>query len=822
MKFSPEILAPVASMEMLLAAIHAGADAVYTGVPGFNARGRTPDFSIEELAEMVAVCHLYNVQIYFALNILIFEQELKQIEDLVDSLLKLHPDAWILQDLGLAWALRKKYPQIRLHASTQTTLSSAEALLMADSLGFQRMVLPRELTLEQIQSIRHTLPNIQLEVFAHGALCVSYSGQCLTSESFGGRSANRGQCAQSCRLPYELIVDGAPYDTKGKSYLFSPLDLNALPLVEQMQATGIDCLKIEGRLKSPAYVYAACQAYSQSLKGNKPDLKQQENLDLTFSRGFHTGWLGGINHQKTSDGMRYHHLGRHCGNIVAVFKDHLLAKIHSLPTQGDGLVFCNEVFQEVAGGRLYHIDQEAQGFHRIELEYDFPYHTLQKDFKIFINHSPSRLKELEQGWMNRIHHKTIGLNAKVFLQRDGKLVLELLATDGVSVSVATESPLELAQKRSLTAELFKSELDRWGATPYHLNQLDWAVDKPVFMQSKDVRTLRQRAVTALNAARLTRPVLRSCGAFPLSKPTPKVAAPHFELSVLIRDAAVLNDLAGLPLSCVLLDLPYGKDVVRGVEQIRSMGFKAGIASLRIHKPNENHHFLVLDKAKPDFILVRNLGVLRYYKGHPGLIGDYSLNITNSLSSRWYLEQGLQVQTPGFDLNSTQILDLIQASPAQFEVPLLHYLPTFHMEHCVFAACMSNGADYRTCGKPCESHKVQVKDHRGHLHTLHSDSECRNTLFHGQAHSGVRLLPNLKKSGVTKYRLETLNESGSEVRKRLKAIHAHLAGLSTEDALNQILGSTLDYGITEGQLFNSNNYNPRKKVLETKVLPLPRL
>ena len=263
--FEPEILAPVGNMEMAQAAVHNGAHAIYVGTPGFNARGRTKDHTLEELKEIIDFCHLYDVKVLLALNILVFERELDILQSYLPEVLKLQPDAFIVQDLGLAKLLKERCPELPLHASTQMTLASAEAVEELADFGFKRLVLARELSLDQIQSIRESTKQ-ELEVFVHGALCVSYSGQCLTSESFGGRSANRGQCAQSCRLEYELLVDGKVKPLKDNArYLFSPQDLCGIEEVPQLKAMGVDTFKIEGRLKTPQYVANTVSHFAKAI-----------------------------------------------------------------------------------------------------------------------------------------------------------------------------------------------------------------------------------------------------------------------------------------------------------------------------------------------------------------------------------------------------------------------------------------------------------------------------------------------------------------------------------------------------------------------------
>lgn len=244
-----ELLLPVGNMEMCLAAVHHGADAIYVGVPFFNARGRTTDLSLEELKEMIDLCHLYGVRVNLAFNVVIFQNEFPKVIELLKEILPMGPDAFIVQDLGLAKLIRSMAPNQRIHASTQMTVTNPDAIKFVDDLKIDRFVLGRENSIPEIKLIREKTDK-EIEVFVHGALCVAYSGQCFTSESLGGRSANRGQCAQSCRLEYELFVDEVKKDLGSKKYLVSPKDLMGIEEVPALKELGVNSFKVEGRLKN--------------------------------------------------------------------------------------------------------------------------------------------------------------------------------------------------------------------------------------------------------------------------------------------------------------------------------------------------------------------------------------------------------------------------------------------------------------------------------------------------------------------------------------------------------------------------------------------
>src|SRR5262245_3328020 len=298
----PEVLAPAGDMECARAAVACGADAVYFGLSKFNARARADNFTVESLPEFLSFLHVHGVRGYVAFNTLVFSDELDEAARILERVIDARPDALILQDFGIARLARAISPDIELHASTQTTTTCAEAMPALEELGFSRVILARELTLKDIRKIAAET-RMPLEVFVHGALCVAYSGQCLTSEALGGRSANRGACAQACRLPYDLIVDGKTFDLGERKYLLSPQDLAAFDIVPELIDPGVRSFKNGGSLKTPEYVAATTRAYRKAVDeawaGRPATWSRDEVLELqqVFSRGLSHGFLGGIDHQ---------------------------------------------------------------------------------------------------------------------------------------------------------------------------------------------------------------------------------------------------------------------------------------------------------------------------------------------------------------------------------------------------------------------------------------------------------------------------------------------------------------------------------------------
>ena len=363
----PELLAPAGDWDCAKAAVANGADAVYFGLDsGFNARARAANFSLEELPELLAFLHRHSVAGYVTINILAFSDELESLEQTVRRIAEAGADAVLVQDLGLVRVIRRVAPELSIHASTQMSLTSAQCINKAQQLGIDRVVLARELSVREIAMI-HRQTTVLLEVFVHGALCVAYSGQCLTSESLGGRSANRGQCAQACRLPYALICDGRDVDLGDQKYLLSPQDLAAYALIPELIEAGAAAFKIEGRLKTPAYVANITRHYRQAIDTAMTGApvtftpRQVEEMELSFSRGFSVGWLHGCDHKALVPATNSAKRGVLLGEVRDVRKGRVRIDLQRRLKAGDGLVFEGDrAAGQEQGGRVFQYDPGRQ------------------------------------------------------------------------------------------------------------------------------------------------------------------------------------------------------------------------------------------------------------------------------------------------------------------------------------------------------------------------------------------------------------------------------------------------------------------------------
>lgn len=795
-----------------MAALHYGADAIYVGVPFFNARGRSTDFSLEELKEMIDLCHLYGVRVNLAFNVVIFQNELPKAIELLEKILPMGPDAFIVQDLGLAKIIRAMAPHQRIHASTQMTVTNPDAIALLDDLKIDRFVLGRENSIPEIKLIRENTDK-ELEVFVHGALCVAYSGQCFTSESLGGRSANRGQCAQSCRLEYELFVDEVKKDLGPKKYLVSPKDLMGIEEVPLLKELGVNSFKVEGRLKTPEYVAAAAKNYREVLDGAPIDLERRtQELSTTYSRGFFSGWLHGVNHQKLVDGTFSAHRGLLVGKILEVKKKTMIVSSNTVLKAGMGLLL---VGKEEQGSKIFAVQKIGKNY---EVELVQKNLKLEKGNTVYINSNEPEARELQKGWLTREKQKRIPLNFFVEGRIGEKLIVTATDPEGREVRVYSESTLSAAKERALTPVQVATELSALGTTAYKLGEFEAQIQNQLFLNHKELKELRRSLVEKMNEARTKRSaeVLK----FEIPK-MPKKSGTR-GLNILLRSktqvegfAKNFSEFAGYEnlILSVILDFEFGKDYAPSVEIIKSLGLKAGIATTRILKPSEYYNLNMIIRCNPDLILVRNLGALHYLKSKTSipLIGDFSLNVTNSMTLDYLIGKGLESVNVSYDLNQEQLLDMSEFSdPSKMEVTLHQYMPEFHMEHCVFAAFLSEGSSFRDCGKPCEKHDVKLKDPYGNMHFLKADQECRNTFFKATPQSAGFLVNELSTQGVTRFRLEALNETPDEINLKIKT---YLKLLNEDITLAEAMDTLRvveSYGLGLGQMNKTDSYKDRKK------------
>ncbi|MFM7424625.1 MAG: peptidase U32 family protein, partial [Elainella sp.] len=479
----PELLAPAGSWDCAKAAVENGADAIYFGLDRFNARMRAQNFTEADLPELMAFLHRRGVKGYITLNTLVFPQELAEAERYLRTMISAGVDAVITQDVGICRLIRHLSPDFPIHASTQMTITSAAGVQFAADLGCQLVVLARECSLKEINKIQQQLSEraiaTPLEVFVHGALCVAYSGQCLTSEALGGRSANRGECAQACRMPYDLIADGQRVDLGDRSYLLSPQDLAGLELLPELVQAGVACLKIEGRLKSPEYVANVTQVYRQALDRAMASLQSEESsaeraeristyhvesderysLEMAFSRGLYSGWFNGINNQELVHARFGKKRGVYLGEVQQVGKDYVVLKLEAPVKPGDGIVFDNGHPQrQEQGGRIYGVMPQGSLTRLSFGRRDVNFSALHRGDRVWKTSDPELDRKLRQSFAGETAQFQQPISLTVYGTVDQPMTILGCDLQGHLVRVESAMPLVLAQRQPLTSERLREQL----------------------------------------------------------------------------------------------------------------------------------------------------------------------------------------------------------------------------------------------------------------------------------------------------------------------------------------------------------------------------
>jgi putative protease len=836
--YTPELLAPAGGWDCLRAAIANGADAVYFGLPRFNARMRADNFRDDELQEVVRFCHRHGVKAYVAFNTLVFTGELDAAERMLRDCSRAGVDALIVQDVGLVRLARAIVPELPIHASTQMTITSPEGIEFARELGIERAVLARELSLREIEKFgvhqngaALARPALPLEVFVHGALCVAYSGQCLTSESLGQRSANRGECAQACRMPYELIVDGAVQDLGDKRYLLSPQDLAAAAEIPALLSRGVTSFKIEGRLKSPEYVAAVCQVYRKALDAAMEALNEicadksavrpasvnetdRYQLEMTFSRGLFTGWMHGVDHQQLVSARFGKKRGPLAGRILRVGRDHVELEPALALKPGDGVVFdTGGDTNAEQGGRIYEVHGKRLYFEHGRINFSL----LHAGDRVWKTDDPALNKRLQQSYTGRIEPR-IRLPVDLVVRGKAGEPMEVHAapsarltspeTKSAPIVARSSMSLQAARTAPLTTEKLREHLGRFGEHLYELNDLANELAGEVILPIGELNRLRREVAGLLDASQN-----RSRSESPQSwrdvyaateTELPVDQEASAEMAVLCRTEEQIATALAEGVATIYADfedIRRYKDVVAQVRAANS-GTAIFLATPRIQKAGEQGFFKLIESAAPDGVLIRNLGAIDYFRRHSSLrrVGDFSLNVANPLTAQHFIAKGLERVAVSYDLNIEQVLDLLSgAPPAWFELTLHQHMPMFHMEHCVFAAFMSKGSSFLDCGRPCEKHRVHLRDRVGVEHPLRADVGCRNTLFNAVPQTGARFFAALRTAGLRHFRIELLEEDGAEAARVIRAYQSLLQGARDGEALWRDLNAQSQLGVTRGTL-----------------------
>jgi putative protease len=801
----PEIVSPAGNEDSFWAAIEAGADAVYLGVKEFNARRRAENFELSKLPHLIREAHLRKKKVYVALNILIKNDELREALSIAEKVLEASADAIILQDLGFAFALRETFEGVRLHASTQINAHSIPSVRFLLESGFKRVVLSRELSIPDIEKIIAET-GVEAEVFVHGALCYSYSGQCLFSSVVGGRSGNRGLCAQPCRLPYEFSylekasnsrkVIGLPY-----SYILSTKDLFALNHLPSLISAGVKALKIEGRLKSAEYVYLVTSVYAEELKralelkkGYEPTQESIQLLEEAFSRGFSDSYLEGRRGNSMMSYTRPNNRGSLIGRVVYV--DNLEGRVgvnlkKDLHT-GDVLEFWTskkgKVTQKVKElfGDSGKTDIVPAG-ERAHLVVEKDRHLIRPGDRVYRVLNEPLLRKLRESRRAR-PSGGIELSFKVVITEDGKATVTSSA-DSVEIAFEERIAIERAQKAETSREIVAAQFEKLGGTPYVPGKVDVEIPKGVHIRLKELNKLRRKAVELINEKRLKHfsvQYRRKGDPHKLltlrldSRKTFK-ATPGF--AVKVADKEILDAVIPEKPDIIYLRFPFLRhsgfrtkdDLFRAFEYVRNSGLEFGVALPAVLKDRELEEVeeILLD-LRDCYVLTDNLGVAYFLSDKKFRINlDYHANFFNSLYENALERLSVRGATLSVELNEDEIIQILQNVSLPISVLIAGDIEIMVAEHCPLMALYGTGELDREnlekagpctqlaregyqAPKFCEIGHFFLKDRIGYEFPVRSDSLCRGYIYNSKILCALSLVTSFYEAGATLFRADFLS------------------------------------------------------------------
>ena len=834
----PELLSPAGDWECARAAVENGADAIYFGLEKFNARMRAHNFTESDLPALMDFLHLRGVRGYVTFNTLVFAEEMDEAEKYLRAIISAGVDAAIVQDVGICRLIRELSPDFPIHGSTQMTITSAAGVEFARDLGCDLVVLARECSLKEIEDIQNrqraaeaalARPPLPLEVFVHGALCVAYSGQCLTSESLGGRSANRGECAQACRMPYELISDGRTVPLGDRRYLLSPQDLAGLEVLPDLIQSGVRSLKIEGRLKSPEYVANITRVYRDALDaaipagappektspGSEPG-NPRYDLEMGFSRGLYTGWFRGINNQELAHARFGKKRGVYLGGVTRILKGSVGLVLEGPLKPGDGVVFdAGRPDEKEEGGRVYAVRDGVGKKNEVLISFgdgDIDYSRIHVGDKLWKTDDPELNRRLRRSFAGSQPQFRRPVELVVHGEAGTPLTVVLRDETGNVVRVDSSVALVGAEKQPLTTERLRAQLGRLGGTPFRLSDLRNELRGNLMLPMSELNRLRREMVAQLEALRrkpkrwtLLAPGNARHRSHRKGKDLAASKESKAELTVLVRNLAQLEAARRCGVERLYCDFADPKQYREAVERGRQAGNENErpeifVAPPRIFKPGEEWILRQVRSSGADGYLVRNYDHLQFF-ADCRRVGDFSFNISNPLSAEYFKSRfHLERVTASYDLNISQLESLLaDAPPEWFEITIHQHMPMFHMEHCVFCAFLSQGTDFRNCGRPCDRHEVKLRDRTGAEHALKADVGCRNTVFNSRAQTGAEFVGRLRELGARFFRLEFVDEAPDNVEQTIRQYVRLLKGEISGSQLWRELKLLNQLGVTRGQM-----------------------
>ena len=783
--FIMELLAPAGTMENFMAALESGADAIYLGGKVFNARAHAANFGIDELREAVRLAHILDVSVYVTVNILIGDTELKDLENYIKDLDSIGVDAIIVQDLAVAEIAKRVAPNIHLHGSTQMTAATLDAVRFYESLGFTRVVLARELSLKEIQHIcKHC--KAEIEVFVHGALCVCYSGQCLMSSFIGGRSGNRGACAQPCRLPYELLDSkGESVLPKHEAYLLSPKDLNYSEHMNELVAAGVTSFKVEGRMKKVSYVRQVIGTYREILDEASIHENQRKALASGFNRGFSTAYLEDTVGRQMMTVVAPNHQGKPIGE--------------SYTKKGEVYLSLTEPIEQ---GSLVKILQSngSVTYYTVDDEWTCVSDTLYKGRpaeglaigQLYLASTPKNTKSRGLQEFTRKYDMSVYLSVGSNGETNDTELTAILDS-GLSVTVTNEYVPAIANKVPTSLEKVTEQLGRLGNTLFRLSYVD-IPDGPYMWPASVLNALRRDAVTALETALITHHV-ESWQALQVTGDVDYDFKAQHELSydTCPMISARVDEIEGVKAAISggaqkivfggdrLSRTPYALSIYDEVARLCAQSdVICTFATPRVVKDDEveayKHTLEAIVQAHPDSISIHVPQALLWLRelGYTGAIeADTGLNIFNTPTLHFWEQLHISCVNPSQELTLKQITDIAKHSHVPIETMIHGYTEMMISEYCAIASFVGTGSKVN-CPMPCVKESYSLKDRKGEIFPIRTDPYCRMHIMNSHEMDMRAYVPMLLQKGISILRVDGRHMKPSYV----KDIVSQYVGIAT--------------------------------------------
>lgn len=625
-----ELLAPAGNMDSLKAAVMAGCDAVYLGGVLFGARAFAGNFTNEEIVDAINYAHLYGVKVYVTINTIIYDSEVERFLDYVRFLHKNNVDAVIIQDIGMFDLLRKKFPNLELHASTQMNIHNYDGALLAKKLGFKRVVMARETPIDVIKKIKEEI-DIEIEVFIHGALCVSYSGECLLSALVGKRSGNRGTCAQICRKKYDFYDDDKN-KLNTNNYLLSTKDLCTLKYIDKLIEIGVDSLKIEGRMKRSPYVYLVTKTYRKVIDNyyNTGKLKIDENdiieLKKMFNRNFTKGFMLNEDNNNFTYDKRPNNIGIEVGQVISKVKNDLKIKLTYDVLVHDGLrILDDKEDKGLVINKMFMNNKsvlEAKKGDVITLKYD---KYVEKNSKVLLTSSKKQLDSISEAIKNQERFIYIDLN---FTAKENEN-LKLTITDGLNTvtEMLDKTPMRAINKET-SFDVIKKQLSKLGNTVYKARSITLNLDDNLFINIKDINEIRRRAIRKLNEKRL------------------------YKIDFVEKDYTIgVPDFPSIKQTAVLVN-----------KENESLKDKYDLIYTEDEKTKDEDSIIVLPRIINEHPFIKNTVMIGDFGGllkYDNFQTNFSFNVVNSYSVAFLHSLGAKLVTLSYELSLSQIKNMIE-------------------------------------------------------------------------------------------------------------------------------------------------------------------